>query len=231
MGRDPSRRNQSLYCHYHQEKGHTTEDCRALQDNLSLLVKAGKLSQLLHQPTGQIKHLRAGYQRDVAPWLALGTINAIFTKPMGNAGTCSGDMLVVVGLDLDDGSQALKKAKVVATRTLGFSEEDKKGTFQLHDNALVVSIRIDGYDVKRVLVDQGSGAEIMYLDLYKGLNLRPEDLEKYDLPLVGFDRRMVVPRGMIRLHVQARDEEVQVSFIVLAAYSLLHNYSGQTMAS
>ena len=34
----------------------------------------------------------------------------------------------------------------------------------------------------------------MYLDLYKGLNLKPEDLERYDLPLIGFDGRTVIPR-------------------------------------
>ena len=41
----------------------------------------------------------------------------------------------------------------MATPTLGFFEEDKEGTFQSHDDALVVTIRIGGYDVKRVLVD------------------------------------------------------------------------------
>ena len=59
----------------------------------------------------------------------------------------------------------------------------------------------------------------MYPDLYKGLSLRREDLEKYDSPLVGFDGRLVIPRGMIRLPVQARDEEVHVNFIVVEAYS------------
>ena len=49
----------------------------------------------------------------------------------------------------------------------------------------------------------------MYPNLYKGLNLKPEDLEMYDSPLMGFDGRMVIPRGMIRLPVQARGEEVQ----------------------
>ena len=37
-------------------------------------------------------------------------------------------------------------------------------------------LKIGGYDVKKVMVDQGSGIEIMYPDLYKGLNLKPEDL-------------------------------------------------------
>ena len=53
--------------------------------------------------------------------------------------------------------------------------------------------------MKSVLVDQGSAVEIMYLDLYKGLNLKPEDLSKYTSPLVGFDKRMVTLRGMIKL--------------------------------
>ena len=93
------------------------------------------------------------------------------------------------------------------------------GTFQPHDDALVVALQIGGYDVKRVLVDQGSETEIMYPDLYKGLNLKPEDLEKYDSTLVGFDGRTIIPRGMIRLPVQVGDEVVQVNFIVIEAYS------------
>ena len=57
---------------------------------------------------------------------------------------------------------------------LSFSEADKQRTIQPHDDALVVTLRICGYDVKKVMVDQGSAAEIMYPDLYKelGLNLR-----------------------------------------------------------
>jgi len=39
--------------------------------------------------------------------------------------------------------------------------------------------------VRRVLVDQDSGAEIMYPNLYKGLRLNPEDLASYDSPRLG----------------------------------------------
>ena len=34
MGGDPVRRNQCLYYTYHREKGHTTEQCRMLEDHL-----------------------------------------------------------------------------------------------------------------------------------------------------------------------------------------------------
>ena len=77
---------------------------------------------------------------------------------------------------------------------LGFSDEDKLGTIQPHDDALIVTLRIGGYDVKRVMIDQGSAAEIMYLDLYKGLSLKPENLIAYSSPLVSFKGKMVVPK-------------------------------------
>ena len=51
---------------------------------------------------------------------------------------------------------------------LGFSDEDKIGIIQPYDDALVVTLQIGGYDVKRVMVDQGSAAEIMYLTFTRG---------------------------------------------------------------
>ena len=66
---------------------------------------------------------------------------------------------------------------------------------------LVVTARINGFIVKRVLVDQGSGAEVMYPYLFKGLSLKNEDLSKYDTLLVGFDGQIVVPEGQISLAI------------------------------
>ena len=84
---------------------------------------------------------------------------------------------------------------------LSFSDADKLETIQPHDDALVVTLRIGGYEVKRVMVDQGSAVEIMYPDLYKGLGLKPEDLTTYSSPLVSFEGKMVVPKRQIRLPV------------------------------
>ena len=84
---------------------------------------------------------------------------------------------------------------------LSFSDVDKLGTIQPHNDALVVTLRIGGYDVKRVMIGQGSAAKIMYPDLYKGLGLKPESLTTYSSPLVSFEGKMVLPKGQIRLPV------------------------------
>lgn len=55
----------------------------------------------------------------------------------------------------------------------------------------------------------------MYPDLYKGLNLKPEDLTTYDSPLVSFDGKVVIPKGQIRLPMQAGSEVVKVDFIMV----------------
>ena len=54
----------------------------------------------------------------------------------------------------------------------------------------------------------------MYPDLYKGLNLKPEDLTMYNSPLVSF-----TPRGQIRLPIQTGLDVVEVDFIVMDTYS------------
>ena len=68
-------------------------------------------------------------------------------------------------------------------------------------------------------MDQGSEVEIMYPDLYNGLGLKLENLTTYDSPLVSFDGKVVIPKGQIRLPVQAGLEVVKVNFIVVDAYS------------
>ena len=112
-----------------------------------------------------------------------------------------------------------KRPKGEVRPILSFSNEDKAGTIQPYDDALAITLKIEGYDVKRVMVDQGSGVEIIYPDLYKGLKLKLEDLMAYDSPLVSFDGKIVIPKGQIRLLVQAGSEVVEVNFIVVNAYS------------
>ena len=46
-----------------------------------------------------------------------------------------------------------KRVKMNVPLVLSFSDADKQGIVQPHDDALIVTLRIGGYDVKRVMVD------------------------------------------------------------------------------
>ena len=43
-----------------------------------------------------------------------------------------------------------------------FSEEDERRLHHPHDDALVISIRVEDYNMHRVLVDNGSSKDILY---------------------------------------------------------------------
>ena len=115
--------------------------------------------------------------------------------------------------------QPQEKKMKFAREPLAFDDNDLEGTVQPHDDALVVTTRISGLLVKRVMIDQGSGADIMYPNLFKGLRLRREELSKYDTPLVGFDGRMVIPQGQISLPVNMEGKQVVVSCIMVVSFS------------
>ena len=95
---------------------------------------------------------------------------------------------------VEDSNFKLKRARLEIRPSLSFLDEDKIETIQPHDDALVVTHKIEGYDVKRVMVDQGSCVEVIYPDLYKGLNLKLEDLTTYDSPPVSFDGKLITPK-------------------------------------
>ena len=218
MAGDPTKRNQNLYYHYHQEQGHTTNDYRNLWDHLDQLVQEGKLKSLLHHSSGQGNQTSSDSRKNAPSRPLLGTINVIFAPPR-RTGSYPSRVMSVARLSANEDRLEPKRARILIQPTLGFSDEDKAGTIQPHDNTLVVTLRIGGYDVRRMLVDQGSSVEIMYSDLYKGLNLKPKDLMAYESPLVSFKGKTVIPKGHIRLPIQTDSEVVEVDFIVVDSYS------------
>ena len=148
----------------------------------------------------------------------IGTIDVILVAPR-RIGSCLSRVISVARLFTKDDDRESKKAKKEASLVMGFLSKDKIRIIQPHDDTLVVTLRIGGYDVKSVLVDQGSAVEVMYPDLYKGLNLKPENLTVYDSPLVSFKGKTVTPRGQIRLPIQIGSNVLEVDFIVVDTYS------------
>ena len=108
----------------------------------------------------------------------------------------------------------------IGREPIAFEDEDLEGMIQPHDDALVVTAQISGFLVNKVMVDQGSGADVMYPDLFKGFELKDQDLSKYDTPLVSFNGRLVILEGQISLLVNMESKEVMVTFIMVSSFSL-----------
>ena len=215
---ESTKRNQNFYCQYHQDHGHTTENSRNLWNYLDQLIREGKLKHILHHSSGHQGQTHQEPRRDVALRPPVGTINTILAV-LGRTGTCPSRVLSMTQLPVEEFQLEPKKARRNSHPILSFSEEDKIGITQPHDDALLITLRIGGYDVKKVMVDGGNAAEIMYPDLYKGLKLKPEDLMPYNSPLMSFDGKLVIPKGMIRLPIQIGPKIVEVNFIVVGTYS------------
>ena len=176
------------------------------------------MKQLLHHSSGRGSQTGSKFRGDASSRLPFGTINVIFAA-LGRTGSCPSRVMSVSRYPAEESSSMPNKVKMSVPLVLGFSDEDKLGTIQPHDDALVFTLRIGGYDVKMVMIDQGSRAEILYPDLYKGLNLKPENLIAYSSPLVSFEGKMVVLKGQIRLPVQTGPDVVEVDFIVVDSFS------------
>ena len=92
-----------------------------------------------------------------------------------------------------------------------FSEEDARGVKQPHDDPLVIMILIEGFNTRRVLVDNGSSADIIYLSAFQQLKLDQRRLCPFDSTLVSFSGDKVYPKGIVTLTVTARSHPFQVT--------------------
>ena len=121
-------------------------------DHLDQLTRKGKLKQLLHHSSGLSGQTTSRPERETLSRPPLGTINVIFATP-GRTGSCPSRVMFVARLSSEDICHEPKRVRLDWPLVIGFSEEDKIGTIQPHDDASVITLRIGGYDVKRVMVD------------------------------------------------------------------------------
>ena len=92
-----------------------------------------------------------GSRRDASSRAPLGIINVIFAVPR-RTGSHPSRVISIARPHVEDSNPELKRARMEIRPALSFLDEDKVGTIQPHDDALVVILRIRGYDVKRVFV-------------------------------------------------------------------------------
>ena len=84
---------------------------------------------------------------------------------------------------------------------ISFNEADARGVKQPHNDPLVIMLNIEGFNTRRILVDNGSSADIIYLPAFQQLKLDPKRLRPFESPLVGFSGDRVYPRSIVTLIV------------------------------
>ena len=62
-------------------------------------------------------------------------------------------------------------------------------------------LMIEGFNIRRILVDNNSSADIIYLSTFQQLKVDPERLHPFESLLVSFSGNRVYPKGIVTLMV------------------------------
>ncbi|XP_065626269.1 uncharacterized protein LOC136066230 [Quercus suber] len=164
---DPSKCSRDKYCRFHRDHGHDTSDCYDLKQQIETLIRQGKLQKFVSKertdPPPQEQPPRWDNDRPRPP---IGDIRMI----VGGTATRSSKKARKTYLRMVQNVQLMGSVPKIARRespVIGFSEEDARRLHHPHDDALVISLQVGDYNLHRVLIDNGSSADILYYPAYQ----------------------------------------------------------------
>ena len=109
-----------------------------------------------------------------------------------------------------------------------FTKGDRRDVVPHDNDPIVISLVTAGRTVHRVLVDQGSSADVMFWPTFEKLQLSPDQLRPYGGCLYGFVSDQVEVRGYIELRTTFTDglasRTEKVRYLVVnapSAYNIL----------
>ena len=193
---------------FHKDHGHTTETCRAFQFLVERLIKAGHLKQYLrsdNEGRDASQHHNPGAPR--APAAPKAVINYINGGPSDEE------------YDFRRKRQKLLRAASIRERinsirpgltgggprpidgTIIFPPVDPTRTLQPHRDALIMSLEIGDFDVRRILVDPGSSADLIQASVASHMGHSLTGLENPGRILSGFNGASTTSLGDIALSV------------------------------
>ena len=206
-----------------------TENCHMLKVHLEKLVSAGHLNQYIDADLSDKKEpsqiVRPSHSSGVP---SAGVIHVIHNPLYSTVSSGSYRSRMQKATHLRKSFSIIDSAYPAPMYTVNrgsmeqvilFSDNDLKDV-QLPDNdPLVITLRIENFNVQRVLIDQGSFAEVMYQDLYMKLSLGKAELYSFTSPIYGFSGKPTVPLGKTILPVLAGPINLQTEFILVKTSS------------
>ncbi|GAA0162607.1 hypothetical protein LIER_39441 [Lithospermum erythrorhizon] len=183
----PNRRDQKLYCEYHRDHGHDTDDFRLLKAEITKLIQRGHLKEFVKKNQERSpRRQRESPRRNTRPR------SQIPPRKTGRIDTISGGL--AGGGDTSNSRKEYARRVVyrmapmttIDREIISFSEEGPEGIEVPHDDPLIISPVIANFLVARLLVDTGSSADILYLATYDRLGLPRNLLKPACKPLTGF---------------------------------------------
>jgi hypothetical protein len=237
---DPAVRSQRPMCYYHRERGHLTENCYKFKSHLEQLVSDGHLSEYVNLSLTEREKTKQSEDRPGSSGTApTGVIHVILSPLCTSISPASyrSDLQKAFHLrqsyGISDSAHLVPRlcseAHVLSVNgTISFSDSDLHDVQLPHNDPLVITLRIGNYDVKRVLMDQGSFAEVMYQELYEKLGLGKSDLSEFSSPVFGFSGESTIPLGKTTLPVLAGPINLQTEFIVVQAPSPYNAIMGRS---
>ncbi|KAI3448580.1 hypothetical protein Pfo_005245 [Paulownia fortunei] len=196
----PTKPKSNLFCAFHNEYGHNTEECRHLKDEIERMIRKDGWT------TGDTKEGKAG----AAPG------ENHYHAPRGF-------IQMILGGPTDGDSNRARKA--YARSTPGGSKEEvhkiNEGPAP-HNDALVITATVANFDVARIMVDTGSSVDVLFYEAYKKMNL-DITLQPVDTALFGFGGGVVDPMGQVILPISLGTEPMRktrmVKFLVVDSFS------------
>ncbi|KAI3457174.1 hypothetical protein Pfo_013837 [Paulownia fortunei] len=196
--RESSKRAKSdKYYHFHRDRGYTTEDYFHLKQEIKRLICKGYLTEFID--TTNNKKSRSmltsddqGYQgRGGGENLpTTGVIAFIFGGPANR--------------DLSNARRALlctvsEVNSYTLSKELTFRESDLEGRREQYNDFLVISATLSNFWVKKILVDSGNSADIIFNDTFLKLNIDNVYVSLVITPLTGFKCEVVEVLGEVAL--------------------------------
>ncbi|KAK3038135.1 hypothetical protein RJ639_029589 [Escallonia herrerae] len=222
------RRDAQLYCQFHKDHGHTIEECKVLRREIENLIARGHLKQFVKTNERQGGKRGGGQRRhdDSAP-KEPPVINTISGGLSAGGTSRSARKAYARQVNLTQGPAKRPKAPA----TIRFDDTDLEEVIIPHDDAFVVSLQIDAYVIKRILVDTRSSADILFEEAFSQMKISKERIRPVSSPLYGFTGASTPVEGVIPLTVVAGSYPLQatqsIDFLVVKIKSAYNGILGR----